>query len=146
MIQRIQTIFLLLASAAGFGVLALPFASTAEEVKTSSLFEDKIYAAGDQIGLIILFALAGLLAIGSIFLYNNRPFQVKVGWAALVANVLGIVLAGALFVQDKANIATSQLSVGLSAYLPTAFLVFTVLAIRAIKRDEALVRSADRLR
>ena len=146
MIQRIQSIFLLLAAAAGFGVLAMPFASTNEGVQASSLFADKVYSIGDNLGLLVLFAVAGALSLAAIFLYNNRQLQMKIGRFALIAGILGIVLAGALFWQDLANIANSAIDGGFGAYLPALFLVFMGLALRAIKKDEALVRSADRLR
>lgn len=146
MIQRIQSIFLLLAAASGFGVLALPFASTVEAVQGSALFSDKVYSIGDNTGLLVLFAVAGALSIASIFLYNNRQLQMKIGRIALIANILGIVLAIVLFWQDLSKIGSSEVDDGFGIYLPALFIVFAGLALRAIKKDEALVRSADRLR
>ncbi len=146
MIQRIQSIFLLLAAASGFAVLALPFASTNEAVQSSALFSDKVYSIGDNIGLLVLFALAGALSTAAIFLYKNRPLQMKIGRIALIADILGIVLAIILFWQDLANIGSSAVNDGTAGYLPVVFIVFTALALRAIKKDENLVRSADRLR
>ncbi len=146
MIQRIQSIFLLLAGAAGFGALALPFATTGENVQSSALFADKVYSTGDHVGLLVLFALAGALAVADIFLYNNRPLQGKIGRIALIANILGIVLAVVLFWQDLDKLGSSAVSDGLGIYPPIAFIVFAVLALRGIKQDEVLVRSADRLR
>ncbi len=146
MIQRIQTIFLLLAAASGFGVLALPFASTVDGVQVSALFSDKAYTIGDNIGLLVLFALAGALSFAAIFLFNNRPVQAKIGRGALIADIVGILLAIVLFWQDAANIGSAAVKGGFGAVLPIAFVVFSSLAIRAIKKDENLVRSADRLR
>ncbi|MBI1223627.1 MAG: DUF4293 family protein [Bacteroidetes bacterium] len=146
MIQRIQSIFLLLAAASGFGVMALPFASTNEAVQSSSLFSDKVYTTTDNIGLLVLFAVAGALSVAAIFLYNNRQLQLRIGRIALIADILGIVLAVILFWQDLSNISSSAVNDGVGGYLPFTFLIFSVLALRAIKKDEALVRSADRLR
>ncbi|MCF8245290.1 MAG: DUF4293 domain-containing protein [Saprospiraceae bacterium] len=146
MIQRIQSIFLLLAAASGFGVLALPFASTNEGVQSSTLFSDKVYSINDNIGLLVLFAVAGALSIAAIFLFNNRQLQMKIGRIALVSNILGIILATILFWQDLAGIGTSAVEDGLGGYLPFLFIIFSALALRAIKKDETLVRSADRLR
>ena len=146
MIQRIQSIFLFLAAASGFGVLALPFATTSADVQASSLFADKTYSSGDSIGLLILFLLAGALSLAAIFLYQNRKLQLKIGKIALGADLFGLALAVALFWQDSANTATASISSGVGAFLPVVYLVFGVLALRAIKKDEALVRSADRLR
>ena len=146
MIQRIQSIFLLLAAAAGFGVLAFPFAITGEAVLGSALFSDKVYTTGDNIGLLVLFAVAGALSVATIFLYNNRQLQLKIGRIALIAVILGVGLAGVLFWQDLSNIASSSVDGGMGAYLPVLFILFTSLALRAIKKDDALVKSADRLR
>jgi Domain of unknown function (DUF4293) len=146
MIQRIQTIYLFLAATAGFGVLALPFASTPEVVQSSALFSDNLFSTSDNIGLLVLFALAGALAIGSIFLFNNRKVQLKISWAALLANLFGFGLAGFLFFQDKARLGSSTVNGGVGAFLPIAFILFVFLAIKGIKKDESIVKSADRLR
>ena len=146
MIQRIQSIFLLLAGVSGFGVLALPFAVTPAGVQSSPLFLDSKYTTGDHIGLLVLFVVAGALATAAIFLYQNRSVQAKIGRGALVANILGIVLAVILFWQDLANVGQTEVSDGLGIYLPFAFIAFVALALRGIKKDETLVRSADRLR
>lgn len=146
MIQRIQTIFLLLAAATDFSVLALPFASTDEALQASTLFSDKIFSIGDNIGLLVLFALAGALALAAIFLYNKRQLQIKIGQGALVADILATLLAATLFWQDHSNIGSASINGRVGGYLPLLFIVFTLLAIRGIKKDENLVRSADRLR
>ncbi len=146
MIQRIQTIYLLLAAAAGFGVLAVPFASTTEAIQSSALFADNQYSTSDNIGLLVLFALAGAMAVGSIFLYSNRKLQLKISWAALLANLGGLGLAALLYFQDKADQGASVVSGGVGAFLPVVFMIFALLATKGIKHDEAIVKSADRLR
>ncbi|MCC6725547.1 MAG: DUF4293 domain-containing protein [Saprospiraceae bacterium] len=146
MIQRIQTIYLFLAGACGFGVLALPFAATPTTVQSSALFADATFSIGDNIGLLVLFAVAGALAIASIFLYNNRAVQVKISWVALVANILGALFAGFLLWQDQPQLAGQAIAPGISAFMPLAFVVFAALAIKGVKKDEAIVKSADRLR
>lgn len=146
MIQRIQTIYLLLAAAAGFSTLALPFASTASGIQSSALFADASFSTGDNIGLLVLFAIAGALALASIFLFGNRKTQKTISWVALAVNLVGGGLAGFLYFQDSSHVATAEIAPGLSAFLPLAFMVFAFLAINGIKKDDALVRSADRLR
>jgi glucan phosphoethanolaminetransferase (alkaline phosphatase superfamily) len=146
MIQRIQSIFLFLAAACGFGILAAPFATTPETVQSSSLFSDAQFSVGDNIGLLALFAVAGALALAGLFLFKNRQTQMKICRFAIIANVLGLVLAIILFWQDNANIATSPINDGASAYLPFGFLLFGILALRFIRKDENLVKSMDRLR
>ena len=146
MIQRIQSIFLFLAAAAGFGLLSLPFATTAEAVATSALFADASYSVNDNIGLLVLFAVAGALALASIFLFNNRTLQQKIAQLSIVANVIGLVLTVILFWQDGLMNSDVAINDGVGAYLPFVFLFFGVLALRAIRKDESLVKSMDRLR
>ncbi|MEO1258218.1 MAG: DUF4293 domain-containing protein [Bacteroidota bacterium] len=146
MIQRIQSIYLLLAAAAGFGLLALPFATTPENVETSALFADAAYNVNDNIGLLVLFAVAGALALAAIFMFNNRKTQMKLAQVAIVANVVGLILAFILILQDGANLGAVDPDDGIGAYLPFGFLLFGILALRAIGKDEKLVKSMDRLR
>ena len=146
MIQRIQSIFLLLASASGFGVIAFPFATTPQIVQTSALFSDARYSVNDHIGLLVLFAVASALTLASIFLFKNRQVQMKLCRIAIIADVLGFVLAIILLWQDNAQMNFDTIKDGLGAYLPFSFILFGVLALRFIQKDEALVKSMDRLR
>lgn len=146
MIQRIQTIFLLLASAAAFGLLALPFASTNEVIEASGLFADKQYEISDHIALLLLFCAAGGLSFVSIFLFKNRKSQLLLGRISVIANLIGLILAVVFFLQDSPNMGEITPDDGLGLYLPFLFLVFAILALRYIQKDEKLVRSMDRLR
>lgn len=146
MIQRIQSIFLLLASAAGFGLFGLPFATTSKTVAESTLFSDAVYNLNDHVALLSLFAAAGGLALIAIFLFKNRPLQLNLTRLSIVANVVGLVIAVVFIMQDGANLNGIEPNDGLGAYLPFAFLLFAILALRAIGKDEKLVKSMDRLR
>ena len=147
MIQRIQSIFLLLAAGSAFGLFALPFASTDQAVAASANFSDQLYTIQDHIGLLVLFGLAGVLALVSIFLFNNRKNQLMVGRFAFIANIIGLILAIVLYYNDSDKIAENVLiDDGLGLYLPLLFMVFALLAFRFINKDEKLVRSMDRLR
>ena len=146
MIQRVQSIFLFLAAAAAFGLFKFPFATTASEVQSSGLFADGLYNLGDNIALTILFCLAGGLALISIFLFKNRKTQAVVSRFAIIANVIGITLAIILFMQDRDNLGAANPEDSMGLYLPAVFLLFGVLALRFINKDEKTVRSMDRLR
>ena len=152
MIQRIQSIFLLLAAACAFGLFALPFANTTELVSNSDIFKDGLYTIQDNIALLALFCLAGGLAFISIFLFKNRKSQLLMGRFAIIANVIGLVLAIALFFRDLNSLDSAdnsndvELSDGWGLYLPIAFLIFALLAQRFINKDDKLVKSMDRLR
>ncbi len=146
MIQRIQSLFLLLAAVCAFSLFALPFASTGDTVATSSLFADSIYDIQDHVALIALFAAAGGLALISIFLFNNRKLQLMLGRFAIIANIIGIILVIVFFMNEKESLGAVNPDDGLGIYPPILFIVFGILALRYIGKDENLVKSMDRLR
>ncbi|MEM8528544.1 MAG: DUF4293 domain-containing protein [Bacteroidota bacterium] len=149
MIQRIQSIFLFLASAACFGLFGLPFASTEQPIAASELFADSEYEITDHIALIILFAGAGLMALIAIFMFKNRPLQLNLSRVSFIAAIIGFVLGLILFFNDGIMENAEKMpnpSDGFGVILPIVAGVFTLLAIRAISKDEKLVRSSDRLR
>jgi len=145
MIQRIQSIFLLLASGSAFSLFAFPFAS-AGNVGTTSIFADGLYNIMDNIGLIVLFCLAGALSFIAIFLFKDRKKQLLLGRIAITANIIGLVLAVILFMNDNQMASDVTPDDGFGAYLPFLFLVFAFFANYFINKDEKLVRSMDRLR
>jgi len=145
MIQRIQSVLLLLAAAAVFALFKLPFGSS-KTIAESALFNDGIFSIQDHVGLLGLFCAAGAIAFITIFLFNNRPLQLKLSRVAIIANVIGIILAAVLFMQDSnamgAVVPKEELGLG----LPILSIIFAALAIRFINKDENLVKSMDRLR
>lgn len=142
MIQRIQSIFLLLGASASFSTLAIPFANAEEQV-TSPIFADQVYNVQDNIVLLILFAVAGALAVASIFLYSNRTVQMRLAIIALLVNLAGLTFA-VIYLLQQVNFASIALSIGI--FLPLIAVIFLWLAHRNIRKDEKLVRSMDRLR
>ena len=147
MIQRIQTIFLALASAASFSLLGLPFARSSQSAP--GVFADQVYGIQDHVALLAAFLLGAALSLGAIFLYQNRQNQMKLVRVAYVVLMVGLILAVVLFFNEsKTNQAMAAVEVedGLGLYLPILALVLNVLALRAINKDERTVRSIDRLR
>lgn len=149
MIQRLQSIFLFLASAACFGLFGLPFASTDQPIANSELFADSAYEITDNIALTILFVGAGALALLAIFMFKNRSLQINLSRVAFIGTVIGFVLGIILFFNDgivKNGENLPEPSDGFGVVLPILAAIFTLLAIRYINKDEKLVRSTDRLR
>lgn len=146
MIQRIQSIFLLLAGGASLSLFGLPFASTTEAAPDSQLFADRVYNLMDTPALIALFAIAGLLAIVSVFLFNNRSLQMRLTIFAFIANLLGVVVAIIFYMQNSQDLGEQAIDDGAGIYMPIASFVLLLLAYRFINKDEKLVRSMDRLR
>jgi tellurite resistance protein TehA-like permease len=100
--------------------------------------------ATDNIFLTILAAilLAGLLV--NVFLFKNRILQIRVGWMMFTINLLLLFLLAYQYYLETRNTQALQLSWG--AFFPLISLIFNLLAIYHIHKDEKLVRSSERLR
>ncbi len=137
MIQRIQTIWLLLASAGAWLGLKLSFYS-------GTYTKDNTYhllTGTDNMGLLIITSLMGALALLSIFLYKNRILQLRL---CLGGIALALVLAF-LYWRETSDFSTGKYSLeGTIALL--AVIVCFVLAARGIAKDEKTVKDSDRLR
>lgn len=145
MIQRLQSIFLLLSGGCLGGSLAVPFADSAAAVP-GTLFADGLFTAADATGVLALLGLGAVAAVVAIFLYGNRPVQRNVAWAAAICAFSAIALGVFTFLQQGAAMGEVAVDEEPGAALPVLAIVFAVLAARYIDKDERLVRSADRLR
>jgi len=145
MIQRIQTIFLLLSGVAFFSLFKVPFATS--QVAIPRLFNDLVYNVQDSPVLLGLCILGGLISIGAIFLYNNRMLQLKMTYVATVFSIL-LPLVAILLVYNEGTggVNADKIDDKAGIYLPLVSLVFSILASRYINKDENTVRSMDRLR
>ena len=94
----------------------------------------------------------GLLSLVAIFMFKNRMRQVRF---VAVAFLLSVIYAGFLFLwiidsQSSAlmgqGVNVTKTIYGLSCYFPIAQIILLILAQQAIKKDEKLVRSSERLR
>ncbi|MFV7236720.1 MULTISPECIES: DUF4293 domain-containing protein [Flavobacterium] len=137
MIQRIQTIYLFLA----FVVTGiLPFFIPLWTMNNGSdyfFMQDQVY--------VVLFGLSTTLTLLSIVSYKKRQNQFVIGRLNIILN---LILLG-LFVYRSLNLSGETLAVsekGIGMFLPIVAIVLLVLANKAIKKDEDLVKSVDRLR
>jgi hypothetical protein len=158
MIQRIQTVYLSLAFIAIALLFAFPLAQFFAEngAYVFSITGLKNMVPGDPpafnslifLPMIIVTVGIGLLTLYTIFQFKNRSFQVKltnIGVLTAIVLIMGIFFLYIPMIEKKINIIPDY-SKAFGIYLPLVALVFLVMANRAIKRDEKLVRSADRLR
>jgi hypothetical protein len=133
MIQRIQSIWLLLASAAAFSVLRFPF------YYTPTPFALEINGSA-QYSTLISLAFSACLSFITIFLYGNRMLQLKVS----LLNFLLSCLIGCLVY--KIVVANPGGGFTLPSLALFVIPVLQILAMVKIYKDEKLVKSADRLR
>jgi len=145
MIQRKQSIFLLLASIAFFLLFAFDFATS--DQSTPGVLADKIYNVFDNPVLIGLTALGGAISLVTIFLFNNRPLQMRLGYLLMVLSILLPLVAFLLIYNEKTTLSSgTNIEDGIAIYLPILSLVMAFFANRFIKSDENLVRDSNRLR
>ena len=145
MIQRVQSIYLFLSALSCFGLYKLPFAQVAVPAINSDLFKDGAYTIQDNTIMMMVYSLAGLLALGAIFLFKNRGVQIKMVLGAIVTAVVGSVLTIMDYVQDP-GLTGVEIKDGYGIGLPVFAIIFALAAIRFIRKDSELVRSMDRLR
>jgi hypothetical protein len=94
---------------------------------------------------VILFGLSNMLSLLSIISHKKRQQQFVMGRLNVILN---LILLG-LFVYRTLNLSGETATVlekGIGMFLPIISIVFLVLANKAIKKDEDLVKSVDRLR
>lgn len=160
MIQRIQSIYLLFASLAALMII-IPlekfplvkfygenFAMHFQGVAIKNLVPGEAnpfstYFLWPFVCLVIIIVIIG---ISSIFLYKNRKKQML---AIKINILLSLLLLGGFFfyyipVIEKTlkTIANYQFN----SFLPALVLLFLVLAYRAVKKDDQLIKSIDRIR
>ena len=147
MIQRIQTLYLLV-SVVLIGVLFfLPFAEIAKD-GAIYLFNCKgILLDGvlKQNGIIVTVIVAIILAV-SVFAisdFKNRKRQIKV---IVLDIILKLALTGLFFFYTYVSYSDAQISIKVGMVFPLVAIVFDYLAISSIRKDEALIRSIDRIR
>lgn len=146
MIQRIQTIFLLLAGGALGSLFALPFATTAEP-ETQGIFTDSTFNLYDNIGIMVLVGLGILAALISLFSFKNRNRQMRFGYVGVAVSFLIPVAAFLYFTSQVEKMDEAQHTAdALGIVAPFIALMLFLAANHFIKKDEKLVRSMDRLR
>lgn len=139
MIQRIQTLWLVIAAALAALCFKFPFYS-GNKIPADPVGNVEELNASSSMLLLVFTALllAGCLII--IFLYKNRRLQLRLTIAALLISIINVIL---YFMEVKKY--TSG-NISLTAVFALALPVFLFLAARGIWKDEKLVKSLDRLR
>ena len=137
MIQRIQTVYLLLAFVVT-GVL--PFF-----IPLWTMADGKDFFFMQNQAYVVILGLSTTLSLLSIVSYKKRQNQFVIGRLNIILN---LILLG-LFIYHSLNLSGGTAAVsekGIGMFLPIVAIVLLVLANKAIKKDEDLVKSVDRLR
>ena len=138
MIQRQQSLWLLLAAVASFLSFKFPF-------YTGSILENNMSGfaeleGGSNFFLLIVTGLSILISVIAIFMYKDRKTQLKLAIGGIILSIILLIL---YFVEikkfEKGNFA-------LTAIFVLAILIGYIMAARGIWKDEKLVKSLDKLR
>ncbi len=140
MIQRQQTLWLLLATIAGVLSFMFPFAVGEKIVVNTTMKERVDFVAGEDFFILILTIAAIGIAAVTIFLFKDRKLQIKLCLLGLLVSI-GILI---LYVLGMNKLLSS--TPALWAILPVVVIISYFMAFRNIRKDEKLVKSLDKLR
>ncbi len=148
MIQRKQSLFLLATAIIAIALIFIPFQkiTSTDTVHllclmpgcSADIMSSYIYVP------LALDVLVIFLSFVCIFLYKNRVLQYKIANLLMLLNVF---IIGCFFLFSFVKDGTlGQPSYAIGASLPVVGIIFAFMAANFIKKDEQLVRSADRIR
>lgn len=157
MIQRIQTVWLLLASLTLFLLFLFPYLQyfdnfgTAMGIKITGIYQgvsEGVIQVKSFILQTIVTVVLALLPLVTIFYYKNRKKQLQITYL----NIFLVILLAVWFYVSSSN-AVLELNktlvlenIGIGALLAPLNIVFLFLAAKGIRNDEKLIKSVDRLR
>ncbi len=140
MIQRQQTLWLLLATIAGVLSFMFPFAVGEKIVVNTTMMERVDFVAGEDFFILILTIAAIGIAAVTIFLFKDRKLQIKLCLLGLLVSI-GILI---LYILGMNKLLAS--TPALWSILPVVIIISYFMAFRNIRKDEKLVKSLDKLR
>lgn len=149
MIQRIQSIYLALAAL--LLVLAFFFPSLTITTNDATLIVSPCTVEGGELNHYFFWlaplglSVTAVLSLVTLGLFKNRKLQLKLCYVTFFV-LLAVVI---LFLQAESlfnSIVNGKVIYSLGTYFPIAAIAFVILAQKAIKKDEDLIKSLDRIR
>ncbi len=158
MLQRIQTVYLAIAALATVLLFFFPLANYYHEIEGNyrfyvygikSMDPDPKVAFGSYFALPLV-AMAGasfILSMATIFLFKRRLLQIRLCAFNVLFNIVLLMVIFFFYATKITELTHIEPEYQLTGMiLPLVTLVMLILANRAIRHDEVLVKSADRLR
>lgn len=157
MIQRIQTIWLFLASLVIFGLFLFPYLNYNDLVGLGkNVMVTGQYAKANnemvrqEFFLIqtIVTVLVAILPVIIIFLYKKRKLQLRLIFVSIASMLFlaAYLLVTANSVLSVISQSVQPTNIGVGLFLIPVAIIFLALAIGGIRKDEKLIQSANRLR
>ena len=131
MIQRIQTLYLFAAAI---------LSSLAAFILPMYVVEELVFRATSSMWLFFMFGWSMATFSGSILMYQKRPFQLLLVRLGMLSSLIVVALL------IKEITATEGASAAYGAIVPMLNIVLAFLASRGIQKDEAKIKSLNRLR
>jgi len=144
MVQRIQSLYLFFSAIISLGLIFV-FALWVNVDKIKFFAMDLLNESDLVFNVVpILFLLSGLMSLMSLSLFKTRLKQFILNRFNILINLilLGVLIYHLLTLSGEAGVSEK----GIGVVLPIIVIVLLVLANKAIKKDEDLVKSVDRLR
>ena len=158
MIQRIQSLYLLLVVVSGVCLFFLPFASVNYSANITSfkllklmdifIYEDTVVKTSTKLFLpAIINTVLLTLSLITLFIFKNRRMQLMLCKLMLLLFSLftALVFYNAEMLTEPQG-ATTKIIYHAGTYMPVISLVLIYMAYKAILKDDELVKSADRIR
>ena len=156
MIQRIQSVYLLLSIIALGLTFFFPLMAYYGELHTYqfNIIEMQnlvpstisVFKSFFTLPLLTVLGIILLLSILIIFKYKNRKLQLQLTRINMLLNLILIIAIFFGYSRYIQSVIDVEEQFKTAAFFPLISLVFLVLAYRGIKKDDDLIRSADRLR
>lgn len=153
MIQRIQTLFLLVSLILTSVLFFIPIANILVgkfNIYTFNIFGINLLSNNNELitntyPMLILIILIILTILISIFLFKKRLLQLRLCFLSIILSI-GIYGLGCFYIYKLTSVFDTTVHYSISIVIPLISIIFIYLAIRAIKKDELLIRSLDRIR
>jgi hypothetical protein len=155
MLQRIQSIYLLLAGLAILALFLFPLAhnvyvdSKPINIMVTGVYQDMNGQSTQTqffLALSVVTGIIGLIPLIIIFMYKNRKKQITFCYSCIL-----VIIGYSFWMAQTAKTVTGGVTLdtknfGIGLFLCPVSILLLVMAVKAIQRDEKLIKSADRLR
>ncbi len=142
MIQRIQSLWLLLAAAAS--LLTFRFAVYSGNIidKADNVKKFVALNATPNFFILIFTAVNALIALIALFSFKNRKLQLRLSIIGIVLSAVNLVI----YFYETGKFIEAEGKFALTSIIAVSIPIFFILAARGIYADHKLVRDSDRLR
>lgn len=154
MIQRIQSLYLLIIFGLTLAMFFFPlacFVGGTEEFRITLWGIKNILSGANTVPAIhigALAALAGTIALVTIFLYRKRKMQIRLCVVQIIlqAGLQAVIVFYLLRAATLIEMDMSSMKYSITAIFPVINIILAFLAYRGVAKDEKLIKSLDRIR